>query len=84
MRLSLRSFVAHPIGLLVNAVFTPLPWNPPLTGDHDNAEARQYRGRGFRCAHDQDLGVTALESVEARLSVAFPTVRPISDQTDPV
>lgn len=66
MRLSLPFFVAHPIGLLVNAVFTPLPWNPPLTGDQVTMLRRDnIVGADSGALTIQDLGVTALESVEA-------------------
>lgn len=59
-------FIAHPLGLLLNAVFKLLPWDPPLTGDQvtllrrDNVVGRDKDALAIR-----DLGVTSLESVEA-------------------
>lgn len=66
LRLSLPFFVAHPIGLLVNALFAPLPWDPPLTGDQVATLKRDnVVGLDPDALTIQDLGVTALESVEA-------------------
>ncbi len=66
MRLSLPFFIAHPIGLLVNAVFSPLPFDPPLTGDQVTTLRRDnVVGMDSGALTIQDLGVTSLESVEA-------------------
>ncbi|MBL8538312.1 MAG: complex I NDUFA9 subunit family protein [Hyphomonadaceae bacterium] len=60
------SFVAHPMGLLLDWTFKLLPWDPPLTGDqvtmlqHDNIV-----GADPHAGTIADLGVTQCESVEA-------------------
>jgi NADH dehydrogenase len=60
-------FVAHPLGLLLGALFALNPFaDPPLTGDqvtmlkHDNVVGADPNAGAI-----QDLGVTQLESVEA-------------------
>jgi uncharacterized protein YbjT (DUF2867 family) len=64
--LPLASFVAHPAGLLANAVFSLLPWAPPLTGDQVITLRRDnVVGADPNALTIQDLGVTSLESVEA-------------------
>ncbi|MGD9968271.1 MAG: complex I NDUFA9 subunit family protein [Hyphomonadaceae bacterium] len=64
--LSLPFFVAHPIGLLANWAFAPLPWDPPLTGDQVTMLKRDnVVGADADACAVQDLGVTTLESVEA-------------------
>lgn len=64
--LPLPFFLAHPIGLLVNWIFTLLPFDPPLTGDQVTLLKRDnVVGDDASALTIQDLGVTALESVEA-------------------
>jgi NADH dehydrogenase len=64
--LPLPFFIAHPLGLLLGAVFSFLPWNAPLTGDQVATLRRDnVVGSEPGVGTIQDLGVTQLESVEA-------------------
>ena len=64
--LPLASYVAHPAGVLANAVFSLLPWAPPLTGDQVITLKRDnVVGSDPSALTIQDLGITQLESVEA-------------------
>ncbi|MBL8546246.1 MAG: complex I NDUFA9 subunit family protein [Hyphomonadaceae bacterium] len=66
VRVPLPFFVAHPIGLLVNAVFSVLPFDPPLTGDQVTSLRRDnVVGIDKDALTIQDLGVGPLETVEA-------------------
>ena len=60
-------FFAHPLGLLLSWIFKLIPFaNPPLTGDQVTLLKRDNVVGADASAHTiQDLGVTALESVEA-------------------
>ena len=64
--LPLPFFIAHPLGLLLGAIFSFLPWNAPLTGDQV-ATLRRDNVVGVEpgVGTIQDLGVTQVESVEA-------------------
>jgi uncharacterized protein YbjT (DUF2867 family) len=64
--LPLASYIAHPAGVLANAVFSFLPWAPPLTGDQVFTLKRDnVVGADPNALTIQDLGITQLESVEA-------------------
>lgn len=64
--LPLASYIAHPAGVLANAVFSLLPWAPPLTGDQVLTLKRDnVVGADPTALTIQDLGITQLESVEA-------------------
>lgn len=64
--LPLPFFLAHPIGVLTNWAFALLPFDPPITGDQVTLLRRDnVVGADSGALTIQDLGITALESVEA-------------------
>lgn len=59
-------FIAHPLGLLLNGLFSLTPFDPPLTGDQVTMLKRDnVVSNAAGTLTIQDLGVTTLESVEA-------------------
>ncbi len=62
----LPSFIAHPMGLLLDWLFKLLPWDPPLTGDQVTMLKRDnVAGSEAGAGAIADLGVTQLESIES-------------------